>query len=145
MRPPFKRKLSRSRQPGRAQGLGGFATDESEKITPHRVDPATAGLLFGFPVGTVIPDGATRRGVLLFNPPTEGEWVLAFHGRELARITAPLATTLPTADTFLVARRPAYPTLDDRNVTVRIEKLVADARQGRALQTPRPRHARGHP
>ena len=48
-----------------------------------------------------------RRGVLLFTPPTEGEWVLAFHGRELTRLTAPLATPLPAADTFLVARRPA--------------------------------------
>ncbi len=132
--PTFKRKLKQIGNQAEHKGLGGFATDESEKITPHRVDPATAGLLFGFPVGTVIPDGATRRGVLLFNPPTEGEWVLAFHGRELARITAPLATTLPTADTFLVARRPAYPTLDDRNVTVRIEKLVAERAKAGAFK-----------
>ena len=132
--PTFKRKLKQIGNQAEHKGLGGFTADESQKITPHRVDPATAGLLFGFPVGTVIPDGATRRGVLLFNPPTEGEWVLAFHGRELARITAPLATPLPTSDTFLVARRPAYPTLDDRNVTVRIEKLVAERAKAGAFK-----------
>ncbi|HLP10163.1 MAG TPA: hypothetical protein VK178_18520, partial [Opitutaceae bacterium] len=132
--PTFTRKLKQIGNQTEHKGLGNFATDESQKITPHRVDPATAGLLFGFPVGTVIPDGATRRGVLLFNPPTEGEWVLAFHGRELARITAPLAAPLPATDTFLVARRPAYPTLDERNVIVRIEKLVAERAKAGAFK-----------
>jgi len=132
--PVQARKIGEQPNAATKKGLGTFAADESQKIKPHRVDPATAGLLFGFPVGTVIPDGATRRGVLLFTPPTEGEWVLAFHGRELTRLTAPLATPLPAADTFLVARRPAYPTLDDRNVAVRIEKLVAERAKAGAFK-----------
>jgi Mg-chelatase subunit ChlD len=123
--PTQARTLGAQNNAATKKGLGTFATDESQKDKPRRVDAATAGLLFGFPADTVIPDGATRRGTLLFNPPAEGEWVLAFHGRELARMTAPVATPLPATDAFLVARRPNYPTLDDRNLTVRIEKLVA--------------------
>ncbi len=132
--PVQPRKIAQQANAATKKGLGSFAADESQKDKPRRVDPATAGLLFGFPSGTVIPDGATRRGVLLFAPPAEGEWVLAFHGRELARLTAPLATPLPTADAFLVARRPAYPTLDDRNVAVRIEKLVAQRAKAGAFK-----------
>jgi len=132
--PTKARTLGEQNNAAAKKGLGTFAADESQKDKPRRVDPATGNLLFGFPVGTVIPDGATRRGVLLFAPPTEGEWVLAFHGRELARLTTPLATALPATDTFLVARRPAYPTLDERNVTVRIEKLVAERAKAGAFK-----------
>ncbi len=132
--PVKTRKIDEQSNAATKKGLGSFAADESQKDKPRRVDPATANLLFGFPAGTVIPDGSSRRGVLLFTPPTEGEWVLAFHGRELARLTAPLATPLPAADTFLVARRPAYPTLDERNVIVRIEKLVAERAKAGAFK-----------
>lgn len=132
--PVQARKIGEQANAATKKGLGTFAADESQKDKPRRVDPVTAGLLFGFPSGTVIPDGATRRGVLLFAPPAEGEWVLAFHGRELARLTTPLATPLPAADAFLVARRPAYPTLDERNVIVRIEKLVAERAKAGAFK-----------
>ncbi|HLP00753.1 MAG TPA: hypothetical protein VK163_01920, partial [Opitutaceae bacterium] len=124
--PVQARKVGEQANAAAKKGLGNFAADPSQKDKPRRVDSATAGLLFGFPAGSVVPDGAARRGALLFVPPAEGEWVLAFHGRELARVTAPLATTLPAAESFLVARRPNYPTLDDRNTAVRIEKLVAE-------------------
>ena len=109
-----------------AAGRQSLGSPAAPKDKPQRVDPATSGLLFGLPIGAVIPDGATRRGVLLFNPPAEGEWVLAFHGRELGRITAPVAAALPTNDAWLVARRPNYPQLDDRNPATRVEQFVAD-------------------
>ena len=119
------------------KGLGNLSADDSKKAKPQRVDPATGSLLFGLPVGAVVPDGATRRGVLLFTPPTEGEWVLAFHGRELARVSLP-AKPLPAADAWLVARRPKYPQLDEGNPATRVEKFVADrARAGAFKQLAR--------
>ncbi len=105
-------------------GLGGFGGG-AQKPRIHRVHATTAELLFGIPRGAVVPDGATRRGILLFDAPAEGEWVLALHGRELARLTAP-AAALPADSAALLARRPKYPQLHDNHPQAKAEKLVAE-------------------
>jgi len=108
-----------------SKGLGGFASDELVNARPQHVADATSTLLFGLGNGTAVPDGATRRYALLFNPPTEGEWVLAFHGRELARFTAP-AGALPEPDRWLLAAVPDYPQSDGTAPEATIERHVAD-------------------
>ena len=108
-----------------SKGLGGFASDELINVQPQHVAGATERLLFGLGEDTAIPDGATRRYALLFNPPSEGEWVLAFHGRELARFTAP-AAPLPAVDAWLLAPRPAYPQFEDSSPEAQIDRHVAE-------------------
>jgi Mg-chelatase subunit ChlD len=97
-----------------SKGLGGFASDELINVQPQHVASSTDRLLFGLGEETAVPDGATRRYALLFNPPTEGQWVLAYQGRELTRFTAP-AKALPPADAWLLARRPDYPQFEDND------------------------------
>lgn len=104
-------------------GLGGFAGGSKPRV--FRVHATTAELLFGIPQGAVVPDGATRRGILVFDAPAEGEWVLALHSRELARFTGPGAA-LPAASAPLLARRPKYPQLNAQHPQAKAEKLVAD-------------------
>jgi hypothetical protein len=107
-----------------SKGLGGFASDELVNAKPQHVADSTSKLLFGLGAETAVPDGATRRYALLFNPPTEGEWVLAFHGRELARYTAP-AAPLPESERWLLAGRPDYPQSDTDYPEAVVERHVA--------------------
>ncbi len=106
-----------------SKGLGGFGTDELLNFRPQGVDDRIGTHLFGLGPDTVIPDGATRRCILLFLPPTEGEWVLAFHGREQARFTAP-AAPLPGEDLWLLTRRPEYPQFNSSGVEAEIAERV---------------------
>ena len=108
-----------------SKGLGGFASDELLNAKPQHVADATSKLLFGLGAATAVPDGATRRYALLFNPPTEGEWVLAFHGRELARFAAAANATLPESDRWLLAGRPDYPQADADFPEALVERHVA--------------------
>ncbi|HQF38053.1 MAG TPA: VWA domain-containing protein [Opitutaceae bacterium] len=106
-----------------SKGLGGFAGDELINFRPQGVLDDTAARLFGLGPDAVIPDGATRRFILLFNPPTEGEWVLAFHGREQARFAAP-AAPLPPEQHWLLVKRPEYPQLNTSGVDAEIAERV---------------------
>ncbi len=121
-----------------SKGLGGFGSDEMLNLKPQSVADATGTLLFGLTPETAVPDGAARRFALLFRPPTEGEWVLSYHGRELARFTAP-ARPMPPAAQWLLARRPDYPQFEDNTPEAEIERHIAAlAARGHFRQLARP-------
>jgi Mg-chelatase subunit ChlD len=106
------------------RGLGSFASGPAQ---PERARPplATAQeLLFGFSENTVVPDGANRRGVLLFDVPPAGEWRLTCNGQELARVATPRAAS--PDDQWLMTRRPKYPLFDEASPQGRVEKLIAE-------------------
>jgi Mg-chelatase subunit ChlD len=102
-------------------GLGAFAASAPNAHTPLA---AAQELLFGFSDSTVIPDGANRRGVLLFEVPPAGDWRLTCNGKELAQVATP--RTAGPDDQWLLTRRPRYPLFDDGSPQGKVEKFVAE-------------------
>jgi hypothetical protein len=104
-------------------GLGGFGAG-AQPASVRSPLAAAQELLFGFSENTIVPDGANRRGVLLFDVPPAGEWRLTCNGQELARVAAPRAAG--PDDQWLLTRRPKYPLFDDGSPQGRVEKLIAE-------------------
>ena len=111
------------------KGLGAFAVGPAQAGGARSPLASAQDLLFGFSENTVVPDGANRRGILLFDLPPSGDWRLLCNGQELARVAAP--RTAGPDDQWLLTHRPKYPLFDDQSPQGKVEMLIAEMkRQG---------------